>query len=129
MVRMMVTALLAMMLATTAQAATAVSFSLTGNITGNTAPGTAVFGLDVGDTVTLSGTAMGPLDGDVLFGAGSGNSFKIEAGSGVFLNTDDFGFGVTLPYITFDNGNLVDVNFTGGPSPHSGRKPRACRFS
>lgn len=105
--------LLMLLCATTAQAAL-VNFSLTGYVDGSE----GAYGLDVGDTITASGT----FDDSAIFvspytvyfdAAHSGNSLTLYAGSLTLSHTQDDYFTVGgSPRFEFDEmGGLTGVNF------------------
>jgi len=101
-------------LASTSQAAL-VNFSLTGDVD-FWADSPNDYGLDMGDTISVSGTfddsALTGGTGTISFGSGSGNTLTIMAGSMTFSETDDNQFASGYPRLSLLAGGFDGLNYT-----------------
>lgn len=101
----------------TAQAAL-VNFTLTGDVDTVADPGN-VFGLNLGDTITASGTFDDAVltggTGNISFGDGSGNSITLNVGSITYIASDDYDFGSGYPILSLVSGGFDGLNFGTDP--------------
>jgi len=96
-----------------------VNFSFEGTVDFDN--GGNIFGLVVGEQVTVSGTFDDVLTGNgseqVFYGQGTGNTLVIVVGDITYDETDDVLFSTGAPTLLFGDGLFTDFSFNTNPDP------------
>ncbi len=92
-----------------------INFTVTGNVD-DSFTSTNDFGLNLGDTITASGTfddsgLTGTGAEFVSFGSGSFNSMSLDVGNSSFVETDDNNYLTGFPRLFFQDGVFDGINF------------------